>query len=189
MINLLYGVTAFLYGLFVIRFVLSWVLGEFDLDADADADVDADVDTDLDSDTDSGFDLSLSDLVSFKGATHFGMGFFGWLSSKQYLTNHIEWYDWLIAFLLGLIFVIVLYFIYKLMLKLETKPEILSGKRLIGAKATIYLVLPEDTEYYKYVITVNNGVGTVEVTAKSKVKYSIGDVTKIVNFENEVYLI
>ena len=185
MINLLYGVTAFLYGLFIVTFVLSWVLGEFDVDADADTDVDAD----MDADADSGSGMSLSDLISFKGATHFGMGFFGWLSSKQYLTNHIEWYDWLIAFILGLIFVIVLYFIYKLMLKLETKPEILSGKRLIGAKATIYLVLPEETDYYKYVITVNNGVGTVEVTAKSKVKYSIGDVTQIINFENEIYLI
>lgn len=179
MINLLYGVTAFLYGLFIIRFVLSWILGEFDADADADADVD----------TDSGSGINLSDLISFKGATHFGMGFFGWLSSKQYLTHHIAWYDWLIAFFLGLVFVIVLYFIYKLMLKLETKPEILSGKRLIGAKATIYLILPEDADYYKYVITVNNGVGTVEVAAKSKTKYSAGDVTKIINFENEVYLV
>lgn len=183
MINLLYGITAFLYGLFIVRFVLSWVLGEFDVDSDTD------VDTDADADTDSGYGVSLSDLISFKGATHFGMGFFGWLSSKQYLTSHIEWYDWLIAFILGLIFVIVLYFIYKLMLKLETKPEILSGKQLIGTKATIYLVLPEETDYYKYVITVNNGVGTVEVTAKSKVKYSIGDVTQIINFENEIYLI
>lgn len=189
MINLLYGVTAFLYGLFVIRFVLSWVLGEFDADADVDADVDTDIDADADADANSESSVSLSDLVSFKGATHFGMGFFGWLSSKQYLTHHIEWYDWLIAFILGLIFVIVLYFIYKLMLKLETKPKILSGKQLIGTKATIYLVLPEETDYYKYVITVNNGVGTVEVTAKSKVKYSIGDVTKIINFENEVYLV
>lgn len=181
MINLLYGVTAFLYGLFIVRFVLSWVLGEFDADADVDAD------TDLDVDSESG--MSLSDLVSFKGATHFGMGFFGWLSSKQYLTNHIEWYDWLIAFFLGLIFTVVLYFVYKLMLKLESRPKILSEERLVGSTAQIYLKMPMENGYIKYIITVNNGIGTVELQAKSKQEYATGDIIKIINYENGIYLI
>lgn len=187
MVNLLYGITAFLYGLFIVRFVLSWVLGEFDVDADADADVDADMDAD--ADTDSGSGMSLSDLVSFKGATHFGMGFFGWLSSKQYLTHHIEWYDWLIAFFLGLIFTVVLYFVYKLMLKLESRPKVLSDEKLVGSTAQIYLKMPMENGYIKYIITANNGVGTVELQAKSKQEYATGDIIKIINYENGIYLI
>lgn len=176
--------TVFLYGLFFVRFILSWVVGDADVDTDTDADFDADADVDG---GDSG--LSWSDIVTFKGATHFGMGFFGWLSSKQYLSDHIAWYDWFIAIIIGLIFTIVLYFVYYLLLKLESKPVVLSGTKLIGSRATIHLILPKNDDYYRYSITVFNGVGTVEVEAKSKKEYSIGSITSIINFENQVYLI
>ena len=90
-----YGATVFIYSLFIVRFILSWVGGDFDLDMDADGDVD------------------LGDVVSFKGATHFLMGFFGWLSVKSWTTHNVMWWDYLIAFALGVIFVIILYFVYK----------------------------------------------------------------------------
>ena len=173
MVSFIYFMTGFLYILFIVRFILSWIFG----------------DSDTDIDTDIGSDLSLSDVVTFKGVTHFGMGFFGWLSSKQYLSNHIVWYDWIIAVIVGIIFMLILYFVYKLMFKLESKPTILSGTKLIGSKATVYLILPSEDDYFRYVITVCNGVGTTEIQAKSKAQYRIGDVTTIINFENEEYLI
>ena len=67
----IYGITIVIYAVFIIRFILSWVGGDFDLDMDADGDVD------------------LGDVVSFKGATHFLMGFFGWLFDWIYTWNNI----------------------------------------------------------------------------------------------------
>ena len=168
-----YTITAIIYGIFIIRFILSWVGGDFD--------VDMDVDTDLD----------LGDVVSFKGATHFLMGFFGWLSVKCYTTHSIEWWDYLIAFVLGVIFVIVLYFVYKLMLSLEKKPQVLTGKQLIGKDAKVYLRTGYDgvDDMCKYIITVDNNVGTMEYPAKSKSVYDVGDSVTISNFANAYYII
>jgi hypothetical protein len=164
-----YLITAVLYGIFVVRFILSWAGGDFDLDAD----------------------LDLGDVVSFKGITHFLMGVFSWLSLKLYSTHCIMWYDYLIAFVIGLIFVGILFYIYKLMLKLESKPTILSGKDLIGHQGTIYLneYVDLDTGMYHYTITVNNGGGTVELSAISSKNFRIGDSITITDFDNSYYLI
>jgi len=169
----IYGITIVIYAVFIIRFILSWVGGDFDLDMDADGDVD------------------LGDVVSFKGATHFLMGFFGWLSTKLMTAHTIEWYDYLIGFILGVIFVIILFYIYKFMMKLESKPTILFGKDLIGHQGTIYLRDYEDldTGWKHYTITVNNGNGTVELSAISTKSFRTGDSIMIFDFENSYYLI
>jgi heme A synthase len=168
-----YGVAVFIYSLFIVRFILSWVGGDFD--------VDMDVDTDLD----------LSDVVSFKGATHFLMGFFGWLSVKSFTTHNVMWYDYLIAFALGVIFVIILYYVYKFLMKLENKPKVLSGKALIGSTAKVYLVLStiDADTLFKYVVTADNGVGTVEIPAKSRESYKTGDSVVIKDYVNAYYII
>ena len=169
----IYLVTAIIYGIFIIRFVLSWVGGDFD--------VDMDVDTDLD----------LSDVVSFKGATHFLMGFSGWLSVKSFTTHNVMWYDYLIAFALGVVFVIILYYVYKFLMKLESKPKILSGKDFIGATAKVYLVLStiDSDTLFKYVVTADNGIGTVEIPAKSRESYKTGDSVVIKDYVNAYYII
>lgn len=164
-----YTIAAVIYGIFIIRFILSWVGGDFDVDAD----------------------LDLSDVVSFKGITHFLMGFFGWLSMKSFTTHNIMWYDYLIAFVLGVIFVIILYYVYKFLMKLENKPQILSGKNLIGSTAKVYLVssiIDADT-LFKYVVTANNGIGTVEIPAKSRESYKVGDSVVIKDYVNAYYII
>lgn len=164
-----YTVAAVIYGIFIIRFILSWVGGDFDIDTD----------------------LDLSDVVSFKGITHFLMGFFGWLSVKSFTTHNVMWYDYLIAFVLGVIFVIILYYVYKFLMKLENKPQILSGKNLIGSTAKVYLVsstIDADT-LFKYVVTANNGIGTVEIPAKSRESYKVGDSVVIKDYVNAYYII
>lgn len=164
-----YTIAAVIYGIFIIRFILSWVGGDFDVDTD----------------------LDLSDVVSFKGITHFLMGFFGWLSVKSFTTHNIMWYDYLIAFVLGVIFVIILYYVYKFLMKLENKPQILSGKNLIGSTAKVYLVsstIDADT-LFKYVVTANNGIGTVEIPAKSRESYKVGDSVVIKDYVNAYYII
>ena len=164
-----YTAAAVIYGIFIIRFILSWVGADFDVDTD----------------------LDLSDVVSFKGLTHFLMGFSGWLSVKSYTTHNVMWYDYLIAFILGVIFVIILYYVYKFLMKLENKPQILSNEDLIGSIAKVYLVSPtiDADTLFKYVITTDSGIGTVEIPAKSRESYKIGDSVVIKDYVNAYYII
>ncbi len=167
------------YALFIVRFILSLVGG---------IDMDTDIDTNVNIHTDSS-GLTLSDIVTFKGATHFIMGSSGWLALKSYTTHNVQWYDFLIALMLGIIFVIILYFIYKFLTKLEYNPKILSGTNLVGSYATVYLKTGTVGNYYEYSITANNGSGTVELAAKSKQLYSIGTSVVINSYEDGYYLI
>ena len=162
-----YAVALTVYSIFIIRFILSWVGADFDVDADVD----------------------VSDVVSFKGLTHFLMGFSGWLSVKSYITHNVMWYDYLIALILGVIFVILLYFVYKLLISLETKPQILFGKQLIGKTGKIYIILEPEDSIKKYIITVGNGLGTQEYPAKSNNSYKLGDEVVISDYVNAYYII
>lgn len=162
-----YAVALTVYSIFIIRFILSWVGADFDIDADVD----------------------IGDVVSFKGLTHFLMGFSGWLSVKSYITHNVMWYDYLIALILGVIFVILLYFVYKLLISLETKPQILFGKQLIGKTGKIYIILEPEDSIKKYIITVGNGLGTQEYPAKSNNSYKLGDEVVISDYVNAYYII
>ena len=162
-----YAVALTVYSIFIIRFILSWIGADFDIDADVD----------------------ISDVVSFKGFTHFLMGFSGWLSVKSYITHNVMWYDYLIALILGIIFVILLYFVYKFLISLETKPQILFGKQLIGKTGKIYVILEPEDSIKKYIITVGNGLGTQEYPAKSNNSYKLGDEVVISDYVNAYYII
>lgn len=162
-----YAVALTVYSIFIIRFILSWVGADFDIDTDVD----------------------IGDVVSFKGLTHFLMGFSGWLSVKSYITHNVMWYDYLIALILGVIFVILLYFVYKLLISLETKPQILFGKQLIGKTGKIYIILEPEDSIKKYIITVGNGLGTQEYPAKSNNSYKLGDEVVISDYVNAYYII
>ena len=162
-----YAIALIVYSIFIIRFILSWVGADFDVDADVD----------------------IGDVVSFKGLTHFLMGFSGWLSVKSYITHNVMWYDYLIALILGVIFVILLYFVYKLLISLETKPQILFGKQLIGKTGKIYIILEPEDSIKKYIITVGNGLGTQEYPAKSNNSYKLGDEVVISDYVNAYYII
>lgn len=167
--QVIYIVALVVYGIFIIRFILSWIGGDFDLDGD--------------------LDLDVSDVVSFKGLTHFLMGASGWLSVKQYTTHSIMWYDYLIAFCVGIVFIGMLFQLYKFMMKLESKPTILTGKDLVGSSAIIYNKTAYDGVLYKYDITVNNGNGTIERPAVSDQCYQINDVVTIKEYDGAYYII
>lgn len=98
-----YLLAAVSYGIFLVQFILSWFGG----------------DTDLDVDLDGELDMNVSDIVSFKGLIHFIMGASGWLCVKQSISHSVEWYDYLIALVCGILFVVILYYLYKLCLKLQ----------------------------------------------------------------------
>lgn len=166
-----YGVAIVFYGIFIVRFILSWIGGDFEIDSDA--------------------DLDIGDVVSFKGVTHFMMGLSGWLSIKSFTTHNVQWYDFIIAFIIGLIFVVILFYVYKLMLKLESKPEILSGKELIGhsGKVYIYEYYDVDNGLYHYSVTTNNGVGTIELSAVSTSEFRAGDTVVLCDYNGSYYFI
>ena len=99
------------------------------------------------------------------------------------------WYDYLIAFILGVIFVIILYFVYKFMMSLETKPHVLTGNQIVGHTGQIYLTLDKEGDVFKYIITVYNGIGTVEYPARSLNEYKVGDAVVISDYTNAYYII
>lgn len=47
------------------------------------------------------------------------MGASGWLCVKQSVSHSVEWYDYLIALVCGILFVVILYYLYKFCLKLQ----------------------------------------------------------------------
>lgn len=104
---LIIGIIA--YSIFIIQFILS--LFGYDSDIDLDVDFDGDV------------DFALSDLVSFKGLLHFIMGSTTYLYTHLSLGNPITIYTWITTAVVGILFVIGLYYIYKLSMRLQHVPS------------------------------------------------------------------
>lgn len=162
-----YTLGAIAYGFFIIQFILSWIGGDFEVDTD----------------------LEISDIVSFKGLIHFLMGYSSWLILRSKL-GELIWTDYLFAALFGIVFVIILYYIYKSFLKLENKPKPLSNSELVGKSATVYISNGIDSDgFYNYIITCNNGIGFVELSAKSNKQYKTGDSVSIQSYLNNSYII
>lgn len=99
-------------------------------------------DTDLDVDLDGELDMDVSDIVSFKGLVHFVMGASGWLCIKQSISHSVEWYDYLIALVCGILFVVILYYLYKLCLKLQHQVIPEEGEALVGRVG--FISIPND---------------------------------------------
>ena len=86
-------------GIFAVQFILSIFFGDIDADADIDTDI--------------------SSVVSFKGLTHFGIGF-GWY---MYLQHNTEIQTYLTGVAIGLIFVFAVWFLYKKAYQLSGSPK------------------------------------------------------------------
>jgi len=124
----------------VVKAVLSWIVG----DVDVDVDVDGDVDTDLGS------------VFSFKGILHFLTGFSTYLTMcSRYITHgNMTFVDYSIAFLVGIGLMFLLYWVYKLMKKLDNVPDQIDDFE--GHIGTIYNNLGNGS----YVVSVNTFNGT-----------------------------
>jgi hypothetical protein len=161
--DLYYIIGILSYGTFIIQFIATLVLGDIDLDVDFDGNI----------------DFNVSDLVSFKGLIHFLMGYSGWII----LTDSTTLYNNIIAIIVGLVFVIILYYIYRLILKLNYEPIPKSGTELIGTKVTVYLTMADP---YKCICTINN---SCEINCISRDPVSVGDIRTILNYRNGIYFI
>lgn len=156
------------YGIFLLQFCLSFI-GE---------------DTDIDVDFDREADFSFSDLISFKGLIHFLMGFSGWLMITQRATP----LNIVIACIMGFALVLILYYVYKLALNLQSTPTRKCGIELIGSTVTIYITMEDISENY-CICTICNGGITEEISCVASTPVKVGDKRIILNYKNGIYLI
>ncbi len=151
------------YGIFIIQFILS-CFG-----------TDSDVDIDLDGDS----DFDLSSLFSFKGLIHFIMGFSGWLM----INGNIQTIDIYIAVVVGIIFMVLLYYLYRMCMKFNHTPIVKVGNQLIGQSVYVYLSYGDSTTY----------IGLLpdnrEIICRSATHLSIGRTAVIESFNNGIYFI
>lgn len=108
-------------GIFIIKTLISTVFGDMDIDFDVDGDIDFDV----------------SSMLSFKGILHFLLGFSSYLSIFGYVNHvtHFSFIHYIIAFIVGIIFMIGLYYLYKLVIKLNHHNE--DNPNFDGCNATV----------------------------------------------------
>jgi hypothetical protein len=96
-----------------LKTIVSWIFGDIDIDLDVDGDMDFDV----------------SSVLSFKGVLHFLIGFSAYLSSIAYFSNinqttindayQFTILEYVIATIVGIIFMSLLWYVYKFMMKLN----------------------------------------------------------------------
>lgn len=124
--NIWAGVAVFCTGWFIVQFLLSVIFG---LDSDTDINVN---------------DLDVSDFISFKGVIHFGIGYSWWMVTHA---GNTTWATHAIAFLLGVLVMVILWLTYLGISKLkkEVVPEL--GEALVGKTCEIYTKNPYTGEY------------------------------------------
>lgn len=168
-----FGIALFCTLIFIVQFILSFFLGEFDLDSE------------FDIDGDGVSDFNWSDLLSFKGLIHFGIGF-GWtMWFNQSMDN--KFLAAVIAIGVGLIFVGVLWSVYWFARKLENPNTQEKGEELVGREVKIYLVL-NSTRYKAYILR-NNRRQLIEVESRGNRTYNTGDSAIVKEYKKGIYLI
>lgn len=132
-------------SLFVIKLIISIFGGDFDMDVDFDGN------TDFDS----------SSAFSFKGLLHFLVGFSSYLFAKNKIYNtEFSYLDYIIAFICGICFMIILFYGYKLAMKANNSPK--NPEDLINnSKGIIYINLGNG----QYSVQAHTLSGTINVTA------------------------
>lgn len=143
-------------GIFLVQFVLSIFFG------------------DIDADTDVGADLS--SVVSFKGLTHFGIGF-GWY---MYLQKNMEPWTFAIGIGMGLLFVFAVWFLYKKAYQLQQENHAEKTDQLVGRECTLYFNRGEG----KYTVQIrrDGAIREVDVISESRKSYQTGDKAIILSY-------
>lgn len=136
-------------GIFVIQFFFSIFFGDIDIDTDVDAD--------------------LGSVVSFKGLTHFGMGF-GWY---MYLAGDAGLQSYVIAVAVGLLFVFAVWFLYKKAYRLQQANPSENTEQLVGRECTIYF--RQESGKYTVQTRKDGAMREVDVVSESGKEYQTGD--------------
>ena len=145
-------------GIFAVQFILSVFFGDFDADTDIDTDI--------------------SSVVSFKGLTHFGIGF-GWY---MYLAGNTEIQSYVVGILVGLFFVFAAWFLYKKAYQLQQVNHNEQTDQLVGRECVIYFKQSDS----KYTVQTNRdgAMREVDVISESGKAYQTGDRTVITRYQD-----
>jgi len=157
----------------VLKTILSWIFGDIDVDIDFDGDIDFD----------------LSSVFSFKGILHFLFGFSGYLSllskyGNYSILNDFEWYHYGIATIIGCIFMYILWYIYKSMMKFNHANY--SNPDYNNCECTVITNLGNG----EYVVNVKTKQGIITKTFKHTNKHQnipIGSTLKVIKNKNNMY--
>ncbi len=170
-----YYLGAISYGIFIIQTILSFI------GIDSDLDVDFDMDGDI--------DVFGSDIISFKGLIHFAMGFSGWLM----ITKSTTIPNLCVAGGVGLVFVIVLYLLCKMFMKLSQENVAKEGDDLVGEKVRIvYKTNKHVTDANGDLLDVYNGyIRGMEITCVNlnNIPLIIGSYYTILQYANGIYVV
>lgn len=110
-----------------------------------------------------------------------------WTSIKQLLGYEITWIDWLIGFFIGLVFVFMLYHLYKFCMKLQNFPTDEPLVYLAGRPARIYVRL--DDKRYLAFINISGASREVELVSISGTSYAVNQVVTIREvMDNTLYI-
>ena len=145
-------------GIFVIQFILSIFFGDIDADVDVDAD--------------------LSSVVSFKGLTHFGIGF-GWY---MFLSGNADIQSYVIAILIGLFFVFAVWFLYKKAYQLQQVNRSEKTELLVGRECTIYF--SQGGGRYTVQTRKDGAMREVDVVSGTNKVYQTGDKAVITTYRD-----
>lgn len=145
-------------GIFLVQFVLSIFFGDIDADTDVDADI--------------------SSLVTFKGLTHFGIGF-GWY---MYLAGNTEVQSYAIAFLIGLFFMVAVWYLYKKAYQLQQENRAETTEQLVGRECTIYF--HQGGGRYTVEVNRNGAMREVDVHSETDKVYQTGERTVITGYKD-----
>lgn len=155
---------------FIIKTLISFFAGDTDIDFDVDGDIDFDIST----------------LFSFKGILHFLLGFSSFLTVEEKFgeVSSMSTYHYLIAIVIGLIFTICLFYLYKLMMKLNHSNS--NEIDINGCKCSILTNLNDG--HYK--VLVHTPVGLLEkIITSNDHNLKIGSEHKISKNEQGIYYI
>lgn len=145
-------------GIFAIQFILSIFFGDLDADTDVDTDI--------------------SSVVSFKGLTHFGIGF-GWY---MYLTKNTEVSNYLIGILIGIFFMFAVWYLYKKAYQLQQVNHTEDTAKLVGRECTIYFKQNEGR--YRVYVSRNGAMREIDVLSESGKTYQTGDKAIISSYKD-----
>lgn len=150
-------------GIFIIQFILSLFFGDLDTNVEMDAD--------------------LSSAVSFKGLTHFGIGF-GWY---MYLAGNTEIQSYIIAILVGLFFLLAVWFLYKKAYQLQQVNHAEQTDKLVGRECAIYF--KQSDSKYTVQTSRDGAMREVDVISESGKAYETGDRTIITGYKDGILFI
>jgi len=146
-------------GLFLLTTIISLFFGDADVGMNADIDV--------------GSGFMLSDVISFKGLIHFTIGF----SLTLTLMNEVSLKSVSIGVITGIIFVLVLYYIYKFVFE-KLHQSIKYTTEIIDMEAEVYYWDAKSRTGEVFIILEGRPV-TIKLVSPDDVNFAKGQVIKV----------